>query len=233
MTEPVRLSKRLAEMLGCSRRDAERYIEGGWVRVNGEVVEEPQHRVLDHKLELMPGAQPNEVPPVTVLLHKPAGVVAHEDAAALLPLLTLASHAGDDRSGVRVLKKHFFRQTLCAPLETAASGLAVLSQDWRVVRKLNEDAALIEQELVVEVSGNLPPEGMQQMGRSLPALKVSWQSENRLRFAVKGPQPGQIARLCEQAGLQVLGIKRIRIGRVPMAGLAPGQWRYLPAHLRF
>ncbi len=233
MTEPVRLSKRLAEMLGCSRRDAEQYIEGGWVRVDGHVVEEPQHRVQDHRIELMPGAELGDLPPVTLLLHKPAGVVAMEDAAPLLPFLAAASHAADDRSGVRPLKKHFARLTLCAPLETPASGLVVLTQDWRVARKLREDAAVMEQELVVEVTGTMAPDGLERLGRSMPALKASWQSENRLRFAVKGPQPGQIAWLCGQAGLQVQVVKRIRIGRVPMAGLAPGQWRYLPPLQRF
>lgn len=233
MTEPVRLAKRLAELLNCSRRDAEQYIEGGWVLVDGAVVEEPQHRVLEHKVELMPGARLGELPPVTLLLHKPAGVLAGQDAGPLLPLLSGASHASDDRSGIRPLKKHFSRLTLCAPLETAASGLVVLSQDWRVVRKLQEDAALMEQELVVEVSGSLAPDGLERLGRSMPSLKVSWQSENRLRFAVKGPQPGQVAWACEQAGLRVLAVKRIRIGRVPMAGLAPGQWRYLPAYAKF
>ena len=39
MTEPVRLSKRVADMVPCSRREAEQYIEGGWVRVDGQVVE--------------------------------------------------------------------------------------------------------------------------------------------------------------------------------------------------
>jgi 23S rRNA pseudouridine2604 synthase len=233
MTEPVRLSKRLAEMLGCSRRDAEQYIEGGWVQVEGVVVEEPQHRVLDHKIELLPGAELGELPPVTLLLHKPAGVVAADDAAPLLALLSAGAHATDDRSGVRPLKKHFTRLTLCAPLETPASGLVVLTQDWRVARKFREDAALMEQELVVEVQGTLAPDGLERLGRSMPALKVSWQSENRLRFAVKGPQPGQIAWLCGQAGLQVQAVKRIRLGRVPMSGLQPGQWRYLPPLQRF
>ena len=37
MTDPIRLSKRLAELVGCSRREAELYIEGGWVSVDGKV----------------------------------------------------------------------------------------------------------------------------------------------------------------------------------------------------
>ena len=71
MTEPVRLAKHLAQMLNCSRREAEQYIEGGWVRVDGVVVEEPQHRVLDQKVELDPDASLLALTPVTLLLNKP------------------------------------------------------------------------------------------------------------------------------------------------------------------
>ena len=52
MNEPIRLAKRLAEMLPCSRREAEQYIEGGWVKVDGVVIEEPQFRVLHQTIEL-------------------------------------------------------------------------------------------------------------------------------------------------------------------------------------
>ena len=47
MTEPVRLAKRVAALAQCSRREAEMYIEGGWVRVDGVTVEEPQFKVLE------------------------------------------------------------------------------------------------------------------------------------------------------------------------------------------
>lgn len=230
--EAVRLSKRLAAQLGCSRRDAELYIEGGWVQVDGAVVEEPQHRVAPgQQVTLQPGARCEPLPPVTLLLHKPAGLA--DSADALRALLVPQARAADDNTGVRTLRRHFAHLTTCAPLEAAASGLAVLSQDGRVVRKFVEDGAFIEHEILAEVRGSLSPEALQQLGRSLPGLKVSWQSEQRLRFAIKGPAQGQITALCERAGLAVVGIKRIRIGRVPMAGLAPGQWRYLQPGVRF
>ena len=65
-----------------------------------------------------------------------------------------------------------------------------------------------------------------------PYIKVSWQSEARLRIAAKAILPGQIQQLCIAAGLTVASIKRIRIGRLPMAKLAPGEWRYLGADER-
>lgn len=233
MLEPVRLAKRLAEMLPCSRREAEQYIEGGWVTVDGVVVEEPQFRVLHQTIELSKNASLLAPTAVTLLLHKPAGFQAD---------LNLATHSADDRSGVTLLKKHLSAD-LVSQLALPASGLVVFTDDWRVARKLVEDAATLEHEVVVEVSGNIKPGGLERLnradhgftfnGRSLPPAKVSWQSEARLRFALKGEQPGQIAYFCESVGLTVNSMKRLRIGRVALSGLPHGQWRYLLPTERF
>lgn len=239
MTEAQRLAKRLAQMLSCSRREAEQYIEGGWVRVDGVVVEEPQFRVLNQTIELSSDASLLALEPVTLLLHKPAGY----ETSAAARLLSMASRAPDDRSDIRPLKKHFSASELATPLAAAASGLLVFTQDWRVARKLREDAAVLEHEVLVEVSGSIKPGGLERLnrvdhsftfnGQLLPPAKASWQSEARLRFALKGELPGQIAYMCESVGLRVEAMKRLRIGRVSMRGLQPGQWRYLPAHERF
>src|SRR5450830_2177652 len=68
-----RLSKRVAFLMHCSRREAEQYIEGGWVSVNGQVVEEPMARVIDQRVEIDPDASLLELCAVTLLLHKPPG----------------------------------------------------------------------------------------------------------------------------------------------------------------
>ena len=240
MTEPVRLAKRVAELRGCSRREAEQFIAGGWVRVDGVVVEEPQFRVTDQRIEIDPRAEASQAEPVTLLLHKPPGYHTIEGDRPASQLLTPATLWAEDISGLRPLKKHFAQLTLCVPLETDASGLVVFTQDWRVARKLTEDAATLEHEVIVEVVGELAPNGLKRLNRGIPyrgktppAIKVSWQNETRLRVALKGAQPGQIAHLCEAAGLQVLSMKRIRLGRVPLGKLPPGQWRYLLEDERF
>jgi 23S rRNA pseudouridine2604 synthase len=116
----------------------------------------------------------------------------------------------------------------------------VFSQDPRIVRKLQEDAAFVEQELVVDVDGAIADRGLQRLcgglvfeQRPLPPARVSWQSEKRLRFAVKDIRPDVVPWMCAQVGLQVTGVRRIRIGRVPMAALPAGQWRYLAPGERF
>lgn len=234
MTDPVRLAKRLAEIVPCSRREAELYIAGGWVLVDGQVVEEPQFMVSQQKVELHPEATLTPVKPATILFHQPPGSLFTPE------MICAETRAAEDHSGVHLLKQHFFKLTPCAPLEMNAGGLSIFTQDFHVSRKLSEDAATLEQEYVVEVTGELPPEKLQLLnhglsfnGKVLPPIKVSWQNETRLRFALKGVQPGQIAFMCKSVGLQVLGMKRLRIGRVSMGKLQAGQWRYLFGYERF
>lgn len=234
MTAPIRLAKRLIELFSCSRREAELYIAGGWVTVDGQVVEEPQFMVSEQKVELPPDANCPPVEPVTMLFNQQPA--ANADPAQI----GADTRAADDSSGIHLLRQHFVRLTPCMPLERNAGGLRVFTQDWRIARKLLDDSAMIEQEYIVEVAGELSPDGLKLLnhglkfnGRALPPIKVSWQNETRLRFALKGVIPGSIAHMCQAVGLQVLSMKRIRIGRVAMAKLPSGQWRYLMPHERF
>ena len=236
MNAPVRLAKRLAALVPCSRREAELYIAGGWVLVDGQMIDEPQFMVSEKKVELHPEACLTPIAPATMLFHLPPDA----DADSSLQLLRPDTRTSDDPSGIHLLKQHFFKLAQSMPLERNASGLLVFTQDFRVARKLKDDAATIEQEYVVEVSGELPPDGLKLLchglsfnGKPLPPTKVSWQNETRLRFALKGAQPGQIAHMCKSVGLQIASMKRLRIGRLAMGKLPPGQWRYLMLHERF
>ncbi|MDP1924158.1 MAG: rRNA pseudouridine synthase [Thiobacillus sp.] len=240
MTEPIRLAKRIAELRTCSRREAEQLIAGGWVRVNGVVVEEPQARVAGERIEIDPKADINQAEPVTLLLHKPPGYHAIQGDRPAAQLLVAANRWAEDESGISPLKKHFTQLTACVPLELDASGLVVFTQDWHVSRKLSEDAAMIEHEMIVEVTGDMIPHALKRMNQGIPyngrtptAIKVSWQNETRLRVALKGAQIGQIAHLCEAVGLQVVSMKRIRLGGVSLGKVPSGQWRYLRMDERF
>ena len=239
----IRLAKRVAEMIPCSRSEAEQYIAGGWISVDGVLVEEPGARVLDdQEVEIDPDAALGEVVPVTILLHKPAGVNAGvgaegEAATSLLSVETLqeATHGKQ-----RFLRRHLSKLTLCSPLDTKASGLVVYTQDFRIARKLVDEGMRVEQEFIVEVSGDIREGGLALLnhgltfnGKEIPPMKVSWQNETRLRFALKGVKPGQILHMCRMVNLTIVSMKRIRIGRVPMASLPVGQWRYLHEYEKF
>ena len=254
----IRLAKRVAEQLSCSRSTAEQFIEGGFVSVDGQIEEAPGARVRpDQTVAVAPDASLLELTPVTLLLHKPAGFeaglgvpgaptgqAAHasrsQGAQQALTLLSAASHLPEDASGIRVLQRHFKQLECFTPLPTEASGLVVYTQDKRIARKLAEDIESLEQECIVEVKGDIAPNGLQRLchgltftGRPLPPIKVSWQNETKLRFALKGIRPGQIPAMCEAVGLTVVGLKRIRIGRVPLAKVPEGQWRYLQPWEKF
>jgi len=214
MTDPIRLSKRLIELVGCSRREAELFIEGGWVTVDGEVVDEPQFKVASQKVELEPRAKANAPKPVPILPNFP--------------------------TGKRPLKGHFQRLTASTDLQANASGLLVFTQDWKILRKLTADSSKIEQEYVVEVEGDMVEHGLNRLqhgltykGKELPPVKASWQNETRLRLAMKNPQPGGFALFCQAVGLKVVGIRRIRIGGVSIGKVPLGQWRYLSGKEKF
>lgn len=233
MSEAIRLDKRLVELIHCSRGEAQKYIEGGWVLVNGEVVEQPQFKVHEQAVELHPDATLEPLTPVTLLLNYPQEYDVTAPSAPL-QLITPATHAQEDNSGIRTLHRHFGKLQPTAPLEAGASGLLVFTHDWRVVRKLVDDAKKNEQEYIVEVSSEIEAEQLQQLNRPmifnnwpLSDTRVSRQSETHLRFALKAVRPDQIRFMCRSVGLTVLTMKRIRIGRVSMGKLPSGQWRYL------
>ncbi len=237
MSGSIRLAKRVAELFQCSRGEAILYIEGAGITVDGIVVEEPGFRVTgQEQIALLPGADLTPIEAVTILLHKPAGM----SVTNVVDLIVAENHAAEDRSGLRLLKRHLKELVMLDPLENTASGLLVFTQDWRVKRMLVDDLSRVEQEFVVEVSGQIAEGGLQLLNQSInfngkpsaPA-KVSWQNETRLRFARKELSSRLITLLCARVGLSVVSIKRIRIGRIPMAGLAAGQWRYLMGYERF
>ena len=229
--EGIRLSKRVAALVPCSRSEAERYIEGGWVKVDGQVETSPQARIAPaQQVALDPAASLLALAPVTLLWHQvPGGALpAPQDRWS------------GDRSGQRVAPGLLRHLTPLLPLPPEATGLAVFSQDRRILRKFGEEGWLLEQELIAEVSGQLAEGGLARLaqglawrGQPLPPAKVSWQSEQRLRFAFKGIDPALVPWMCGQVGLVVTGLRRIRIGRLPLAPLPAGQWRCLQPHERF
>ncbi|HSH57075.1 MAG TPA: RNA pseudouridine synthase [Halomonas sp.] len=235
-----RLSKRLARELPCSRREAELYIAGGWVSVDGRVVEEPQFKVVDQAITLLPGATPREIPPATLLYHHPADMDASEGEDLARRVIRKATHWSEDPAGKGVLKAHFRGLVSCRPLGPAEAGLLVFTQERGVIRRLEEKRSRLEEEWLVDVTGSLDEHGLAALregsalpGRRLTACKVSWQSESRLRFAAKGVIPGQFESMCRAVGLGVVASRRLRIGGVSLGAVPAGRWRYLRRDERF
>jgi 23S rRNA pseudouridine2604 synthase len=235
-TEGIRLSKRVADILKCSRSEAEQVIVGGWVKVNEVVVDEPAHRVSHENIEIHSTAQRGKVPLLTVILHKAAGQSclpkSHHN---IWKNLTPELRSKQDRSGISLTPRLQKFLQCAAALEDAASGLVVLSEDPSMLRKLQDERTPCEHEMLAEVQGSVSPDQLRDMCPT--GLKTSVSSENPektgLRMAFKGYHPGYAAGVIENTGLRLMGLKRVRMGRVLMAPLAPGQWRALMPYERF
>jgi 23S rRNA pseudouridine2604 synthase len=236
--EKVRLSKLMSERGLCSRREADSYIERGWVLVDGECVTELGTKVRpEQKITLERQAQARQSARVTILLHKPVGYVsgqAEEGHRPAVTLITAATRYPGDRSPLIFSPAHLRGLAPAGRLDIDSTGLLVLTQDGRIAKKLIGEDSQIEKEYLVRVEGRLTAEGLRLLNHGLsldgetlrPAL-VRWQNRDQLRFVLKEGRKRQIRRMCERVGLRVTGLKRVRIGRVRLGGLPPGQWRYL------
>ena len=247
--EGIRLAKRLAMQEQCSRREAELYIEAGNVQVDGKVVQVPETRVQPEEVvTLRKDAKPEAIPPVTILMNKPAGYTqgpAYGRTRSAHSLLNESTKANIDTPMPQlVLNQHFKHLESFLTIPLPASGLIVYTQDKRIARKLGEEGMWLEQEIIVGVEGQMVEDGLEILyeglpipggngHRRMPPCHVSWQSDGHLRFALKGIAPEEIERMCAAIGLTVTSMRRLRIGRVAMSKVPEGQWRYLMPWERF
>lgn len=246
-----RLARRVAALRGCSRAEAERLILGGWVRVDGAVQDQPPTRVNEAQVVTVDeGARAQAVGPVTLLWHQPAGTRLPEapflpDALAdvwLAPAACASAGPGAAGFGPTPVRAHRHRQQMPVRLAAAESGLMVFTQVPAVARRLTDARVPLEAEWFIDVatapsdraavlaSFNAP---LAFDGRPLLPARASWASDRRLRVVVRGAVPGQVSHLAARAGLAVAALHRHRLGRIGLASLAPGQWRYVAASERF
>ncbi|MDN4062421.1 MULTISPECIES: pseudouridine synthase [Ralstonia solanacearum species complex] len=253
----VRLSKRMSELGLCSRREADEWIPRGWVLVDGEPVTELGSRVRpDAEIEILPAARSEQGERVTVLLHKPMGYVSGQAEDGYEPAATLFTAENQWEEDPTHKRFAAWQHKGLAPagrLDIDSTGLLVLTQDGRVARHLIGEDSTVEKEYLVRVVWDAPqgpvehdiskvfPEelleklrhGLSLDGEALKPAKVSWQNEEQLRFVLREGKKRQIRRMCEQVGLTVVGLKRIRMGSVVLGDLPVGKWRFLGRFEKF
>ncbi len=222
----------------CSRREADEWIENGWVKVDGKVVDTLGARITpDARIEVDRSATAHQAARVTILLHKPVGYVsgqAEEGYVAAATLIRPENRWAEDPMPLRFRPSQLRGLAPAGRLDIDSTGLLVLTQDGRVARHLISDDSQVEKEYLVRVEGRLSEAGLKQLnhgleldGQALRPARVSWQNEDQLRFVLREGRKRQIRRMCELVGLKVTGLKRVRIGSVVLGKLPPGQWRYL------
>jgi 23S rRNA pseudouridine2604 synthase len=245
--EGVRVNKLMTERGLASRREADDWIAAGWVRVDGAVAQLGQRAAPDAVLTIDERARQEQQHRVTVLLNKPMGWVSGQPEDGYEPavaLVTAANHWDGDRSGIRFHVGHLRHLAPAGRLDIDSTGLLVFTQDGRVARHLIGDETRVEKEYLVRVARvdggpvqetDLGPlrHGLELDGVQLRPAQASWQNEQQLRIVLREGRKRQIRRMCELVGLQVLGLKRVRIGSVPLGPLPEGRWRYLREDERF
>jgi 23S rRNA pseudouridine2604 synthase len=243
----TRVSKLMTERGLASRREADAWIEAGWVTVNGRMAVLGQRAATDARIEIDPRARQEQAERVTILLHKPMGYVsgqAEDGHAPAASLVNAASRWAGDKLARRFHPGQLRGLAPAGRLDIDSTGLLVLTQDGRIAKQLIGDDSNVEKEYLVRVqqpqSGPLPEAELQRLrhglmldGRALRPARVSWANEDQLRFVLREGRKRQIRRMCELVGLKVVGLRRVRIGSVVLGPLPAGQWRYLGPHERF
>ncbi|NMM38528.1 MAG: rRNA pseudouridine synthase [Glaciimonas sp.] len=248
MSEPLRLSKRMSELGLCSRREADEWIERGWVRVDGAVVSVLGSKVLPgQKITVERQASAEQSKRVTILINKPMGYVSGQAEDGYTPAIALVK--ADTRWQEDAAPEKFHPTQLrslvaAGRLDIDSVGLLVLTQDGRIAKHLIGSDTSVEKEYLVRVKygkpGKLPEDQLKRLnhglmldGKPLLPAKVKWQNEDQLSFTLREGKKRQIRRMCDIVGLEVLGLKRVRIGNVKLGDLPTGEWRYLRADERF
>ena len=228
----------------CSRREADRYIERGLVFVDGERVSELGVKIYpDQVVELSEEGRARQNTQVTILLHKPVGYVSCQPEKNYRPavdLITMKTHWRNDRSSRKFNPGQLRGLVPAGRLDIDSTGLLVLTQDGRVAKMIIGETSEVSKEYLVRVTGRISDDGLVLLnhglsldGKKLKPAEVRWQNEDQLCFILREGKKRQIRRMCELVGLNVIGLKRIRVGRVMLSHLPPGQWRYLGEQERF
>lgn len=231
------MSKRISEMNLCSRREADEWIEHGWVSVDGVVVTKLGTRVHPGaRIEINDAASAHHTEHVTIVLNKPL----EGDGESALLSIRPENRWREDESRYHFKATHLRGLALAGQLDADATGMLVFTQEGSVARRIGSDDTRLEKEYMVRVEGELTADGMKLLNQglvldevTLKRARVSWQSEQQLRFVLHESRKRQIQRMCELVGLRMTACKRIRIGSVSLGKLPVGQWRYLRENERF
>jgi len=251
----IRLSKLMSEKGLASRREADEWIEHGWVRVDGQVVAELGSRVFpDQVVTIDPAAHSQQALRVTILIHKPIGYVSGQAEDGYEPAVVLIkpeNRWAEDKLPIQLTRGHLKHLAPAGRLDIDSTGMLVLTQDGRIAKHLIGEDSGVEKEYLVRVqsmaqpeaenvSAVVPPEDIERLrfgleldGRQLKHAQVSWQNEQQLRFVLREGRKRQIRRMCELVGLKVVGLKRVRMGSITLGKLPVGQWRFLRPDERF
>ena len=218
--DKVRLNKYISETGFCSRREADKLIEQGRVKIDGlkattgMKVSKGQSVSIDGK----PLKVENEL--VYIALNKPVGITCTTESKIKGNIVDFINH-----------EKRIFP---IGRLDKDSQGLIFMTNDGDIVNKILRAGNNHEKEYIVTVNKSITDEFIKGMSNGVPILGtvtkkclVKKESKNSFRIILTQGLNRQIRRMCEYFGYEVKKLERIRIMNVSLGNLKIGSWRYL------
>ncbi len=232
--EPQRVNRWLAQSGVCSRREAETLIAQGQVSIDGEPVTDPGRKILPGQtLTLDDGARSRLDARISVMIHKPVGIVSSQPDPGQTPavrLLTRQALWGDPAP----IPDFDTRLAPVGRLDMDSRGLLILSQDGVLAKAVIGPDSRLDKEYRVRVVGEVTPRkldllrhGLQLDGRQLKPAKVRRLYDQGLSMVLTEGRNRQIRRMCELVELEVVDLLRVGIGPLALGALPEGRWRPL------
>mgnify|MGYP001817834740 FL=1 len=222
----MRLQKYLSRAGASSRREGERLIEAGRVRVNGVAVTRLGTRVDPAKDRVELDGRALELPGFRwILLHKPSGV------------LTTASDPGRGRTVYDLLPKEFGSLRYVGRLDRDTEGLLLLTNEGDALHRLTHPSYEVEREYRVRVGESLGKPTMERLvegveledgqARARRAWRPPGSPPEELRLVLTEGRNREVRRMMAAVGHPVRRLVRERYGPVTLGSLGVGEWREL------
>jgi 23S rRNA pseudouridine2605 synthase len=225
MGRGVPLNRALSKLGVLSRAQAANAIRSGRVRVNGRVVRRASATVVPESARIeLDGQRQARAAWRTILFHKPRGVVTtRRDPEGRRTVYDVLAEAGRGLIAVGRLDK-------------ASSGLLLLTTDTRLADRITDPRNAVSRVYLVTVRGRVEEATLKRLTDGLTdakgkvqahqvALRKTSARESHLTIELREGKNREVRRLFEAVGHAVTRLKRVRLGRLELGALLPGEWR--------
>lgn len=222
--EKERINKYIASCSEVSRRQADKLIEDGKVKVNGKVVTKPGISVSDKDKIEVDGNVLSKQKKQYYLFHKPAGYI------------TTKSDEKNRKTIYDLLPEKMKSLNPAGRLDKASSGLIILTNDGELLQKLTHPKIQVSRVYKVKVKGKFSDGDFYkfQNGIEIEPNKIAYGEIELLDFdngtstfqiTLYQGYNRQIRKMMAELGKEVVALKRISHATLSIAGLEKGKFR--------